>query len=293
MIKYFLVVPHNPQTRKGILRKTDKIEEEKKDMATNTATLKKDIFIINSLITKDFKIKYRRSVLGILWSVLNPLLMMIIVAAVFSYILRGDDSIPCFPMYLILGQVLFNYMASATGSGMGSILGSAGLIKKIRVNKIIFPVQRVLFELINFAISLIAVVLVWIYYRHSVPVTPNVIFLPLVVFYVTLFSTGLAFILSAAAVFFRDVLHIWGVIITAWTYGTPIFYPISWLSPELATLMQFNPMYQYITYLREIILYGNTPSMSLNLVCLAIGVVTFFVGLAVFNHSQRKFINYI
>ena len=109
MIKYFLVVPHNPQTRKGILRKTDKIEEEKKDMATNTATLKKDIFIINSLITKDFKIKYRRSVLGILWSVLNPLLMMIIVAAVFSYILRGDDSIPCFPMYLILGQVLFGF----------------------------------------------------------------------------------------------------------------------------------------------------------------------------------------
>ncbi|MDR0888734.1 MAG: ABC transporter permease, partial [Coriobacteriales bacterium] len=129
-------------------------------METFKTNLKRDWFILRTLASKDFKLKYRRSVLGVLWSVLNPLLMMIVLSAVFSFMFRFD--IQNFPLYLILGNILFSLMQSSTSNGLMSIIGAAPLIKKIRINKAVFPLEKVLFELINFAISLIAVALVMI-----------------------------------------------------------------------------------------------------------------------------------
>ena len=169
-------------------------------------------------MSKDFKLKYRRSVLGVLWSVLNPLLMMCVLAAVFTNVLKFGD-VENYPMYLILGNVLFALMSDSTGSAMGSILESAPLIKKIRVSKMLFPIEKVLFTLVNFAISLIAVVIVMIFFR--IAPTVDLVLLPLLLAYMLLFCSGLGLLLSALAVFFRDVCHLWGVVITAWTYARP------------------------------------------------------------------------
>lgn len=250
---------------------------------------KKDWFILTSLVSKDFKLKYRRSALGVLWSVLNPLLMMIVLTAVFSTVFRFQ--IENFALYLILGQTLFGLMSDATSGAMSSIIDSASLIKKIRINKILFPLEKVAFALVNFVISFIAVVAVMVFFQ-VVP-TLNLLFLPLLLLYVFAFSLGLGLLIAALSVFFRDVMHLWSVVLTAWTYATPLFYPIEILPDFLAPLMQFNPMYHYVTYFREIALWGMTPSFEQNLICIGFAAAALVLGYVVFRAKEKKFILYV
>ena len=262
-------------------------------MNTLKAFIKRDLFVVTSLVSRDFKLKYRRSILGVLWSVLNPLLMMLVLTVVFSYMFRFD--IEYFPLYLILGNILFTFMNSSTASGLRSIIDSGALIKKVRIDKAIFPIEKVVFELVNFSISLIAVAVVFVYYCvvHQLAPTLNILFLPFLVFYVLLFCTGLALILSALTVFFRDIIHLWGVITLAWMYLSAIFYPIDRVPAWLQQALLFNPMYRFITYFREIVMWGITPSLESNLICLVMGAVTLIVGVLVFRRLQHRFILYI
>lgn len=246
-------------------------------------------FILTSLISKDFKLKYRRSILGVLWSILNPLLMMIVLTAVFSYMFRFD--IENYPLYLILGQTVFSLMTDSTSSALRSIIDSAQLIKKIRIEKMIFPIEKVLFSLINFGLSLVAVCGVMIFFQVSP--TWNLVFLPLLIIYLSVFCIGWGLLLSALAVFFRDIVHLWSVITTAWMYATPLFYPLELLPEFLQRLMQFNPMYHFVTYFREIVLWGITPSLEQNFACLGFSVTMFLLGFFVFRKTQKKFILYV
>ena len=163
---------------------------------TAQTELQRNWFTISSLVSKDFKLKYRRSILGVAWSVLNPLLMMCVLAAVFTNVLKFGD-VANFPMYLILGNVLFALMSDSTSSAMTSILESAPLIKKIKISKMIFPIEKVLFQLVNFAISLIAVVIVMVFFK--IAPTINLVALPLLLIYMLLFCSGLGMLLSALA----------------------------------------------------------------------------------------------
>ena len=258
--------------------------------ATTKKTFERNWFTLTSLISRDFKLKYRRSVLGVVWSVLNPLLMMCVLAAVFSFFLRFAE-IEHYPLYLILGNTLFGVMSDSTSTAMTSIIESSSLIKKIRIEKMIFPLEKVLFALVNFCLALIAVAAVMIFVQ-VVP-TLNILFLPLLLVYVLLFSAGLSLLLSALAVFFRDVCHLWSVVITAWTYATPLFYPVSILPEWMVAIEQFNPMYHYVTYFRDIVLWGQNPGIQENLLCLLFAVVTFAVGLLVFKKLQKRFILYV
>lgn len=260
-------------------------------MKINSDSTKRNLFTIASLVSKDFKLKYRRSILGVLWSVLNPLLMMCVLAVVFSNVLKFGGDIENFPMYLILGNVLFSFMSDSTGSAMTSILESAPLLKKIRVSKMIFPLEKVIFQLVNFAISLIAVVIVMLIFR--IQPTLNLLALPVLLVFMTLFCAGLGMLLSSLAVFFRDVCHLWGVVITAWTYATPLFYPVVMLPEWMQKAEMFNPMYHYVTYFRDIAMYNTLPDMAEQLICLGLAVATFAIGLAVFKATERKFILYV
>ncbi len=272
-------------------------------------TRRSTLFILQQLVTKDFKLKYRRSVLGVLWSVLNPLLMMAVMTLVFSNMFRFD--IDHFPLYLILGSVLFTLMSDATSGAMSSIIDAAPLIKKVRVEKAVFPVEKVLFSLVNFALSLVAVAGVMIFFHFtspaddpfSVPWRTMPLALLLIV-YVVVFSAGVGLILSSLSVFFRDVMHLWGVVMTAWNYLTPIFWPQNvaefvqnmsnqGLGNALVAVENFNPMYHFVVYFRDVMMYGNVPGLQENLVCVAFALVTLAVGLLVFRKTQHKFILYI
>ncbi len=258
------------------------------DLLTNSE-LKRSWFTVSSLVSRDFKLKYRRSVLGVLWSVLNPLLMMCVLTAVFSQFFKFN--IENFPLYLILAQTVFNLMADSTSASVQSIIDSASLIKKIRIKKIIFPAEKCLFQCINFGFSLIAVAFVMAYFQIF-PTWRIILIIPLT-FFVLMFSMGLSLLLSSLAVFFRDIIHLWSVLLTAWTYATPLFYPLDILPDWMIVAENFNPMYYYVTYFRDIMLYAQTPSLMMNLQCLGFAVVTFIVGLLVFKKLEKKFILYV
>lgn len=252
----------------------------------------RDRYIIKQLVLKDFKLKYRRSALGIVWSVLNPLLMMCVMAAVFSSFMKfHDDSIGNFPLYLILGNTAFQLMTDATNFGMHSIIDASSLLKKVKVNRLVFPVQKVLFAVVNYAISLVAVAIVMLFFR--VPLTPVALLLPVGVLFLALFCIGLSLFLSAASVFFRDVMHLWGVIITAWTYATPLFYPVSILPDWMLTVERFNPMYHYVTFIRDILLYQQLPPMGTWLGCVVSALLSLVIGWLVFHKNEHRFILFI
>ena len=252
--------------------------------------LKHNRFVLRSLVSKDFKLKYRRSVLGILWSLLNPLLMMIVMAAVFSYMFRFQ--IEHFPVYLILGTIMFDFVSRSTTGAMSSIIDSQSLIKKIRIEKIIFPLEKVLFELVNLGLAFIAALAVMLFFQVF-PSAHALWGLPFLIVTVTLFSTGLSLLIAALSVFFRDVMHLWGVLITAWNYLTPLFYPFEMLPDWMQTVMQFNPMYHYVTFFRDIMMWNTNPGGMECLICLGMALITFAVGFVVFRKSENKFILYI
>jgi len=247
-------------------------------------------FVLSSLVSKDFKLKYRRSALGIVWSLLNPLLMMIVMAAVFSYMFRFQ--IEHFPVYLILGTIMFDFMSKSTTGAMSSILESQSLIKKIRIEKIIFPLEKVVFELLNFGLAMIAAAVVMIFFQ-VVPSIHALWGLPFIVVVTSIFCVGLSLLISALSVFFRDVMHLWGVLITAWTYATPLFYPYEMLDGWMQTIMQFNPMYHFINFFRNIMMWNTNPGAPECLICFGMAAVTFLVGFIVFRKTESKFILYI
>ena len=253
---------------------------------------KRDAFIVKQLVTKDFKLKYRRSVLGIAWSVLNPLLMMLVQVVVFTRLMvRVDASIPNFPIYLILGNTAWSLMSTATSTGMNSIIAASGLLKKVRINRWVFPVEKVLFALVNYVFSMAAVALVMVVFRWMPSI--YLLYLPLGLLYLTVFCIGLSMILASLAVFFRDVIHLWSVVLTAWLYLTPIFYSVQILPDWMQTLEKFNPMYLYITFIRRILLWRSDPGLACHLGCIFFALISLGIGYLVFRKHEDRFILFI
>lgn len=259
--------------------------------------IQKDIFILKQLVTKDFKLKYRRSVLGVVWSVLNPLLMMIVMATVFSTMfaqMTKGAGIVNFPLYLILGNITFSFMSDSTTAAMSSIIDAAPLLKKVKVHRFVFPVQKALFALVNFALSLIAVAVVMLWFR-IVP-SWHLFLLPVCLLLLMAFCMGVGLFLSALSVFFRDVMHLWSVVITAWTYLTPLFWStdmIALMPKAVQVIMYANPMYHYVAFMRDIFLYQTMPSGFTLFMCVVWALIALAIGYAVFRKGEHKFILYI
>lgn len=245
--------------------------------------------LLSNLIKRDIKVKYRRSVLGVLWSVLNPLLMMAVIVTVFSKL--WNNNVPNFPVYYLSGSLLFNFFSEATSQALSSIIGNAPLLKKVYFPKYIFPLERTLFALVNLAFSFLAMLVVLIF----MPVKPTVymLLMPVPIALLFVFSLGVGLILSAVAVFVRDLVHLYGVLLTAWMYLTPVFYPFEILPAWAQPIVRANPLYQYIAYFRNVLLYGNPPTIDQTLICIAYSLVALVAGLLIFHKMQHKFILYI
>ncbi|WP_346663426.1 ABC transporter permease [uncultured Merdimonas sp.] len=242
--------------------------------------------LLKELVRRDVKTKYRRSFLGMMWSVLNPLGMMIIMSIVFSHVFRAN--IENFPVYLMCGQVIFNFFNEASTVAMSSILGNAALIKKVYVPKYLFPMSKVCSCFVNLLTSFIALLIVIV--ATGTPLSWTVVLLVFPVLYVFLFSLGMGLLLSALVVTFRDLQHLYGVLITAWMYLTPIFYPIEMLPGWVRTIVSCNPLTCIVQMLREVIMYGQVPGLRLQLMCIAPCAVAMILGLWVFYRQQDKFI---
>lgn len=246
-------------------------------------------WLLQELIVRDLKVKYRRSVLGYLWSVLNPLMMMVILTIVFSNMFRFD--IPNYPLYLLAGQLVYTFYAESTSMAMDSILGGASLIKKVYLPKAIFPLSRVLSSFTTMIFSMAAFLIVMI--ATGTAFHKTILFLPVVFLYVLLFCIGAGLVLSVMVVFFRDMQHLYGVFLTAFNYLTPIFYPSSLLPDWLRELLVFNPLYNFIDCFRKLAIYGQWPTLTEHLTCAAFSVGMLVIGYLVFRWKQDEFILYI
>lgn len=247
--------------------------------------------LMGQLVLRDLKLKYRRSVLGYLWSVLNPLFIMIIMAVVFSQMFH-NERIPNYPVYLMSGQILFNYMNQSTSQALASIVDSSSLLKKIYLPKYIFTVSKITSGLIDCTFSFAALLLVMVF--TGAPVSVRLLLFIPVALQLYVFNIGLGMFLAACNVFFRDIQYIYNAVTTAWMYLTPMFYPVELLPDTVRWLItHFNPMYFYITQLRSLTIYNSLPGLEYAVCGCICSMIMLTAGVQVFLKTQDKFILYI
>ena len=264
-------------------------------------------YLLWNLVSRDFKLKYRRSVLGVLWSVLNPLLMCLVYWAVFSSLMdmRGSG-IDNFPVFLMCGQLLFNFFNEATSSSMSSVLSAAPLLKKVYIPKYIFPLEKCCFAMVNCVFSFVALALVMVFTGSPLLVmiftgapfhlTLLEALYPLITLF--FFSLGVGLFLAAATVFFRDIMHIWSVFITALLYFSAIFYDPTQMTFSIGgfnmqQIIKLNPMYWYITGFRRTVMWGIPLDFNMFAVCGCCAVLSMLVGVWVFRKTQDRFVLHI
>lgn len=246
-------------------------------------------FLIKQLVSRDFKTKYKRSMLGFMWSFLNPLLTMVIQYIVFSTIFRSN--IENFPVYLLTGSIIFNFFTESVGVGLVSIVMNASLINKVYVPKYIYPVTRVFSTAINLLISLLPLLFAIIITGENI--TKAYLLLPFVLICLTIFCIGMTFMLSSAMVFFRDTQFLWGIVSLLWMYATPLFYPENIIPERFSAVLKLNPMYYFIKFARIIILDGVSPQPIMYLYCLIFAFASLTIGAYIFKKSQDKFVLYL
>ena len=252
---------------------------------------KKYSFLLQQLIARDFKVKYKRSVLGVVWSLLYPLLNMAVMALVFSNIFKISTPGVNYLVYVLSGLVMFNYFSEASNLAMGSVVANFPLINKIYIPKYIFPLSKCLFVGINFLLTLIPLYLVILLTGTGLNIYH--LFLPYAYICLFLFTLGMGLLLSTISVFLRDMFYIYGIVLTLWTYLTPIMYDISLISPKLQAFFKLNPMYHYINFIRMIILYHELPTAFTFAVCGVSAIIVLIIGLIAFKKNQDKFIYYV
>ena len=244
-------------------------------------------FLIGQLVKRDFKTKYKRSVLGVCWSFLNPLLMMLVQYIVFSTIF--SSGVANYPVYLLSGIVMFNFFNECCAMGISSITSNASLITKVYVPKYIYPLARVVSSLVNLGFSLIPLLIVT--FVTGLWPRPAFILLPFPIICMMIFSLGMSYFLSTAMVFFKDTQFIWNVLSTVWLYATPIFYTENIItSSAILKIFHCNPMYQFIYFVRSILIDGVSPAPEHYLYCLLLSIVPFAIGFYFFKKNEDKFI---
>ena len=252
-------------------------------------TLRQFRHLLFLMVKRDFVSRYRRSVLGVFWSLLNPLLTMLVLTMVFSTIFRFE--IENFPAYLLSGQLIFNFFSESTNAAMASVMASANTVKKVYVPKYIFPISKIISSIVNMGFSFLAFLIVIII--TGVPFQWTMLLIPISLLYVIVFSAGVGMMLSAMAVFFRDLTYIYSVLLTLLMLLTPIFYPVSILPDRVFHLIHLNPMFHYVNYFRELALEGSIPGLWPNIICLGFALAALGIGIYVKISQQDKYILYL
>ena len=252
--------------------------------------LKKYRGLLKQLVSRDIKLKYRRSVLGYLWSVLNPLLTMIIITSVFSHFFKYKIS--NYPVYYLCGNVIFSYFNISTHQACLAVLSNSSLIKKVYLPKYIFVFSKITSCFIDFVFSLVALILVMLITHSQFSVYNLLFFIPAVELY--FFCLGLGLFLAQANVFFRDTQYLYGIFCTALMYLTPLFYPIDILPNRVRFIVEhFNPLFLYVDMFRQCV-HANQLINPYDILYGALWSFGFLlVGSVFFKSKENKFILYV
>lgn len=205
------------------------------------------MILLKQLVKTDFKLRYQGSVLGYVWSLLRPLFMFVVLYFVFTVFLPVGRNIPFKAVYLLVGIVLWNYFSEITTGSIGAVVGKGDLLRKINFPKYLIVFAVVISAVINLLLNTIVILVFMV--ATGVPFTVNIIWVPFLIIEITILALGIAFLLSAAFVRYRDVTYIWDVVMQAGFYATPILYPISEVAlryPKIAEAMMLSPIAQVI-----------------------------------------------
>lgn len=245
--------------------------------------------LLRDLVARDLKVRYRRSFLGVLWTMMNPLLMMVVFTVVFAHFLRFH--IEHFTIYFLSAYLLWNFFAQTTAWSTGCFLGAAPLLRKIYLPKSVFVIATVLSGLVNLFISLAALAIIMLVVGH--PFTINLAFLPVAMLLATLFALGMSLFLAPLCILFADMRQLYQVLLTAWMYLTPIFYPVDIIPERWRGIVQANPMRYFVHVFREPIYAGTLPEPSVVLGAAAWGVAMLLTGWLVFEHYTDRIAYYL
>lgn len=255
-------------------------------MSQHIQNFKKFQPLLQELVARDIKIKYRRSALGVLWTLLNPLCMMIVLSVVFSNLFKFD--VENFPLYLLSGQVIFTFFSDSTTSSMSAIINNSSLIKKIYVPKYLFVLSRIFSSFINLMASFTALLLVMVATRAELHWT--VLLVPIPLFLLVTFCLGIGLILSAITVKFRDIMHLYSVFTTALMYLTPVIYPLSILPGWLLPIVRLNPITNILLMFRDVMINNSLLDIPSLIIAILEAACALVIGLRVFYKNQDEFI---
>lgn len=243
-------------------------------------------FLLIELVKRDIFVKYKGSVLGILWSFLNPLFQMIILAAVFGFFFGKD--IPFFPIYVLIGRLLYAFFSSATKRSMNSIRKGSAIMKKIYVPKYIYVLSSIISEFITLLISTIILVAVMIVVQCPFNIINLYAAVPILL--LVIFAIGCGLILAPAYIYFKDVKYLYGIFTQLLMYGCAIFFPITIVPAQYQFIFYLNPVYVAISGFREAIIFGTIQNIDLTLYLGACALVTLMIGIIIFYKTQDEFI---
>ena len=242
-----------------------------------------------TLVARELKVRYRRSAIGFLWTMLQPLLTMLVLTAVFSAVFRFN--IQNYPVYALAGIMFWNFFSQSVTTSMNSLRANARLLTKIPVPKAVFPLATVISGVINLLFAMVPLLAIIVFTGH--PLRPAILFLPVAILLATLFTLGAGLLLSPLAVFFYDTVEMVGVLLTLFMYMTPIFYPMSIVPEPYLHFVRFNPIRSVLEVFRDPIYYGKIPPLTHLGVAAFVTLVVLVVGIIAFRRSSDRIPFYV
>ena len=235
--------------------------------------------LLRLLVINSIKTRYRRSLLGVVWTLLNPLMMTLVLTIAFTTIMRFD--VKTYPVYLLSGLISWNFFSQTTLQTNNTLVWGSGLLKRVYIPRTIFAVSVLGNGLMNFTLALFPLTIVMLIFGHPLKVT--LLLLPIPLLFTAMFTLGVALMVSTLSVFYTDVVDIYNIFLSIWFYLTPVFYPISILPPRVAAILKWNPMSQLLELFRALIYYGEFPSLSSIAITGAFSVLFLTIGWLVFT----------
>lgn len=245
--------------------------------------------LVAYLVARDLKVRYRRSSIGFAWTMLQPLLTMLVLTLVFAHIFRFE--VDNYAVYALAGILFWNFFSQSIVTSMNSLRANAGLLTKLPVPKMVFPLSTVLSGLVNLMLAMVPLFAILIVTGH--PLRPSLLFLPVAVLIATTFTFGAGLLLAPLAAFFSDIVELVTVLLTLAMYLTPVFYPMDIVPERLRWLVRFNPLRSILEVFRDPIYYGKVPPLSHLAVAVGISLLALAVGVVSFRRSSDRIAFYV
>ncbi|MDR3021948.1 MAG: ABC transporter permease [Clostridiales bacterium] len=258
-------------------------------MAINAKKRFQYAYLLRLMVVRNIKQKYRRSILGVLWTVLLPLLEMLVMTITFSFAIKDGDLDP--RVFIMCGVILFSFHREATAGSLGSVIGARGLLDRVYLPAILFPLANAFSALVNFFFAFLAMLGLTIVIGF--PLSLHIFLFTFELPALFMFSAGIGIALSALNVYFRDIAHLYGIALMLWMYMSAVFISIENYAGIIMTVIKINPMYRFINYFRILVALKEIPPFIDLAILYGYGILSIILGILIFKMMKKNFLAYI